>query len=53
MILNHKYGNNTHHDIQFRLVLHVIEYVVGWENPDLTTKQVLQLRNPTPNVTSI
>jgi hypothetical protein len=31
----------------------VIVQVVGWENPDPTTKQVLQLGNPTPNVTSM
>jgi hypothetical protein len=31
----------------------VIAQVVGWENPNPTTKQVLQLGNPTPNVTSM
>jgi hypothetical protein len=31
----------------------VIAQVVGWENPDPTTKKVLQLGNPTPNVTSM
>jgi hypothetical protein len=31
----------------------VIVQVVGWEKPDPTTKQVLQLGNPTPNVTSM
>jgi hypothetical protein len=31
----------------------VIAQVVGWEKPDPTTKQVLQLGNPTPNVTSM
>jgi hypothetical protein len=32
---------------------HVIAQVVGWENPDPTMEQVLQLGNPTPNVTSM
>jgi hypothetical protein len=31
----------------------VIAQVVGWENPDPTMEQVLQLGNPTPNVTSM
>jgi hypothetical protein len=31
----------------------VIAQVVGWENPDPTTEQVLQHGNPTPNVTSM
>jgi hypothetical protein len=31
----------------------IIAQVVGWEKPDPTTKQVLQLGNPTPNVTSM
>jgi hypothetical protein len=29
----------------------VIAQVVGWENPDPTTKKVIQLGKPTPNVT--
>jgi hypothetical protein len=29
----------------------VIAQVVGWENPDQPQKKVLQLGNPTPNVT--
>jgi hypothetical protein len=31
----------------------VIAQVVGWAKPDPTTRQVLQLGNPTPNVTSM
>jgi hypothetical protein len=31
----------------------VIAQVVGWENPEPPTKQVLKLGNPTPNVTSM
>jgi hypothetical protein len=31
----------------------VIAQVVGWAKPDPTTKQVLKLGNPTPNVTSM
>jgi hypothetical protein len=33
------------------IVKPVIVQVVGWEKPDPTTEQVLQLGNPTPNVT--
>jgi hypothetical protein len=31
----------------------VIAQVVGWAKPNPTTKKVLQLGNPTPNVTSM
>jgi hypothetical protein len=31
----------------------VIAHVVGWAKPNPTTEQVLQLGNPTPNVTSM
>jgi hypothetical protein len=31
----------------------VIAQFVGWENPDPTTRKVIQLGNPTPNVTSM